>query len=626
MTRPRSVTHATYALLIIPILATLIACSHTRTLPDLAPIPDHHASTKDHLQEHVFETGADGAAIKPYAELSVATAAPQTLPCDRNYGVRDYDSKNPYPKAEELNKAAFNCILKEAISYWCSHDPFPCSYKSFSSAPSAQLPPFRLTLYFNGGLNSTSDVERTARDSYLQAQATGTYLIYMIWPTGGWETWREGSFNIKNGRYEPSRSLRAIALAPFSVGAQVLSGIGQSPSAFADAARAWYATGFGFGSKAYNMEGDAALIPGNGKTVGANQNLWFEKAAVDQIYRDDDPDKTKAQRRVGITLSYGQLGALTPARVMLTPFAIGFGTTMWDNMVRRARSSIRAVQEFDDRTVLEIQQSDDAWTKELRWQRDFPQGTGAFAQFFQWLESCRQAATEGSEESISAVARCPLEKMTTGQIKAFQHLEITMLGHSMGGIVINGLLIAFPHLPYENIVYMGAAASIRETARAVGPLLSDPSQNVHFFNLMLHPMDEAREASSGGLLISGSLLFMVDDLFEQPKTIPDRTVGQWRNLRQARHLFSEKQQERVLFRVFSRTAPACQANTSVPMMEAIRCATPETHSDFNDKDVPFWCPEFWGADKVEFKDLVDKSKPRPWQWCAGGVARPEASP
>src|SRR5262249_45237833 len=40
--------------------------------------------------------------------------------------------------------------------------------------------------------------------------------------------------------------------------------------------------------------------------------------------------------------------------------------------------------------------------------------------------------------------------------------EITVVGHSMGAIVMNRMLKEYPELPYLNLVYLGAACSVND--------------------------------------------------------------------------------------------------------------------------------------------------------------------
>ena len=267
-------------------------------------------------------------------------------------------------------------------------------------------------------------------------------------------------------------------------------------------------------------------------------------------------------------------------------------------MVRRTRTSIRQLAEFPATELDPAEQQ--------RWLNDlgrFPRGAGGFARFFQWLESCIAGGP-----TIAGSDGCPLDDlsgklaMAPGQQNPKTLLadaRIDMLGHSMGAIVINELLEAFPRLPYENVVYMGGAASIRDTQQAIAPVLRAAPGCTHFFNLSLHPMNEARKSSSAGFAISGSLLVWIDELFERPKTLLDRTIGQWRNVRMVKRVFQPELQSQMLFRVIDRDAG-----------DPPRPDNPVDHGGFNDPGVPFWRPSFWGLDQAQFP---------PPESCRGGM-------
>ena len=119
---------------------------------------------------------------------------------------------------------------------------------------------------------------------------------------------------------------------------------------------------------------------------------------------------------------------------------------------------------------------------------------------------------------------------------------------------------------------------------------------------MRGPCSYSREPTAQGLLLSGSLLTYVDELFETPKTVPDRTVGQWHNLREARHLFPAEVQRWTLFHVFDR-----EARTRLDSRQGVvREPNPTTHGGFNDKDVPFWSETgFWRPPEVQFRRADD---------------------
>ena len=90
---------------------------------------------------------------------------------------------------------------------------------------------------------------------------------------------------------------------------------------------------------------------------------------------------------------------------------------------------------------------------------------------------------------------CPLFDLTERDYQILRNARIVMIGHSMGAIVVNELLQLFPDLPYEFLVYMAGAASVRDTSRAVTPVLVDNLGCTKFYGLMLHPMNEARESN-----------------------------------------------------------------------------------------------------------------------------------
>ena len=112
-----------------------------------------------------------------------------------------------------------------------------------------------------------------------------------------------------------------------------------------------------------------------------------------------------------------------------------------------------------------------------------------------------------------------------------------------------------------------------------------------FYNLMLHPMNDAREPTAEGFLLSGSLLVYVDEFLETPKTLPDRTVGQWLNIKMTRHLFSVQARKWMLFHVFDREAK--------PIMDEFDW-NPTRHGEFNDPNMPFWREDFWKPPQVQF--------------------------
>jgi hypothetical protein len=164
---------------------------------------------------------------------------------------------------------------------------------------------------------------------------------------------------------------------------------------------------------------------------------------------------------------------------------------------------------------------------------------------------------------------------------------ITLIGHSMGAIVVNEILRSFPDLPYRSIVYMGAAASVRDTLAALDHVTRiNPRPDLRFYNLSLHQDAEANEVGYLGTVSKGSLLEWVDRMYTTPATFADRTVGKWINAVMARGDFLPLESRLQLsFKRFG-----------------LSCAEPLKHGEFDEYEpragcqetrTPYWHPTFW---------------------------------
>lgn len=142
-----------------------------------------------------------------------------------------------------------------------------------------------------------------------------------------------------------------------------------------------------------------------------------------------------------------------------------------------------------------------------------------------------------------------------------KEIEIDLIGHSMGAIVINQLIGEKPGIPIKNIVHMASADTILSIDEIVMPylMLEESVKNgVKFYSLALHPRREHYERADGLLGFvapRGSLLTYIDNLYNDYQTINDRTSGTWENIRYwvGNNRFSDNDQlkDRVSFRVFA---------------------------------------------------------------------------
>ena len=258
--------------------------------------------------------------------------------------------------------------------------------------------------------------------------------------------------------------------------------------------------------------------------------------------------------------------------------------------------------------------------------KTYPNGLGGFARLF-----------KDFDKEIADWSRdiCDSKFATEKYKNSLKCAEITLIGHSMGTIVLNELLPQFPKLAnkIDNIVYMASAARIRDSERTLIPLLErsiarEKKQNengngkkkktkdggLRFYNLMLHPLADAREPVAFTAAPSGSLLEWIDEMYEHPETVLDRTFGKWRNVRVAKHIFPKDVQDRMTFKVFATTR-----NPSTPAKRRpIKWETgpnPIKHGGFNDHDMRYWCPSFWGANRI--KGICENGAP---SQISGGTA------
>ena len=156
--------------------------------------------------------------------------------------------------------------------------------------------------------------------------------------------------------------------------------------------------------------------------------------------------------------------------------------------------------------------------------------------------------------------------------------EFTLIGHSMGTIILNRFITENQDLCFTNIVFMAAADSIKNTHDAVFPYL-EKSKTTNFYNLTLHPNDETDELFIIPVVPRGSLLVWIDNYYANPLTPQDRTMGQWDNIMRTTHMIPNEIKSRVTFKAFSEGA----------------CV--KEHGDFSKAE--FWKEEFWQVKQGE---------------------------
>lgn len=391
-----------------------------------------------------------------------------------------------------------------------------------------------ILLFVHGGLNNREASQRHVDTLLPPMEADGYYAVFLNWNSDLLDTAREDLLYIRQGR-------EARILGPLSSPLALLMALG---TGLLRAPLVWgqMISSDLNGSGLHNFPGKVNSQALQGEWL----RLWENRdpAAVPIGIGDDH---TSGWASVAASFRYA---ATFPAKLVLSPLIDGVGKGAWRNMLRRTQMLFHREDEFDVRDKLGAEKGPDA-------RRDL-------------LVSGPQGAAYRLFERL--------------QTYVTQHPDVglTLIGHSMGTIVLNRALREFPVLRVRNIVYMAAACSIDEFRTSVLPYLTRHDE-AFFYNLTLHPSTEVGEWQVGlfDLTPRGSLLVWIDNFLSDPATTLDRTLGSWENLMQTAHVIPVSVRPRVTLKAFGIDA------------EASRHTTPRTHGGFTDPRVRFWCPDVW---------------------------------
>jgi len=159
----------------------------------------------------------------------------------------------------------------------------------------------------------------------------------------------------------------------------------------------------------------------------------------------------------------------------------------------------------------------------------------------------------------------------------------TLIGHSLGPVMLNELIRRYPQLPYRNIVYLAPSCTIGDAGYALKPYINDHT-NTTFYNLCIHENADKYEMMWYAGLPRGSILEWVDTFLGDPLTSDDLTLGKWNNSIKMLHSVSPEFRRHIVIKAFGIKDP--ETNT-------ININKPQQHTDFSDPELRFWDPSFW---------------------------------
>jgi pimeloyl-ACP methyl ester carboxylesterase len=389
----------------------------------------------------------------------------------------------------------------------------------------------RILIFVHGGLNSYSvSLGRVNLDTPKIAGAN-YYPIFINWDSGLISSYLEHLWNVRQGEVRPYSG-------PLTSPLYLIADLGR---AVTRAPVVWY----------YQITSDLTTVARyETPYIWATNRLRAQETnsseMEDHLKLWIGGDKRSGAGKFWRGTSYV---VTFPLKLLTAPLIDAMGKSAWDNMSRRTQSMFRSPDEFKS-----------------------PGSEGA-------IDTARERAGEQPWGNVARLMQALAELTVTNDPGRY---SITLIGHSMGTIVANEIIRDHPDLPYTNIVYMAAACTVSDFAQSVVPCLEHRATNANFYNLTLHPIAEAEEAQWFVLDITprGSLLEWIDNFLSEPRTVPERTLGEWNNIVATTALIPSDVARRTRIKAFP-----------VGPKDRVPPNTPRVHGDFSDE--PYWDPNFW---------------------------------
>jgi len=397
----------------------------------------------------------------------------------------------------------------------------------------------RVTLIVHGGLvsRSTGLSEAIASTLAMEAECKGAtepcqayYPIFVVWRSGMLPTYFEQTTVIEQGERRP---LFANIVAGVTFGTDLARGLARTLRFGASEGRRvwntmikpWYV---GTEDPKMTCAGLADNSAQSDPNNAPDSRVFDENRIVCPTAENISQGWVK--KSIGRTAYV----AATPMRIITTPILLGPGQSAWENMRRRTRNII--------------------WRE--------AEGEDSFT----------------THDAVLPLLKGGLQYTVEKLLIPYPNREVTLIGHSMGTMVLTELLTQYPNLHFKNMVFMGAAVSLREFVYALKGSTAFQEKETNFYNLSLHPRIEAFALTGYGMLPSGTLLEWIDDAYHVPPTQLDRTLGKWVNLPALNHTVPEDVAEKMNFRMFGFSE-----------------SEPQDHGDFNNVEMCYWRQSFWSG-------------------------------
>jgi pimeloyl-ACP methyl ester carboxylesterase len=392
----------------------------------------------------------------------------------------------------------------------------------------------QLLIFIHGGLNTQVGTIERAADLRQPIKDGGYYPIFINWQSSLFSSYFDHLLHIRKGE---DFDWKGIPFAPFYLLSDVSRSIARAPVVWS----------FLF----WNDIGSIPFVRSEDVTDAARIARDVTSEGVIDLTAGDD----KREWREKFLSGFSWVVTL-PTKIVLAPIIDAFGKSAWDVMVRRTGLLFHTDGDFSTESQV---------AKDAHANRGFQhvQAHGGLSVFMRRLQE--EIARNGGAEAW----------------------DITLVGHSMGTIVLNTIVQDFGispsgAMPFNRIIFMAGAATLKDYEASIFPYLMK-NRNAQFYHLTLHPQAEIRDrwefVPYADLPPRGSLLVWVDDFLANPGTPHDRTVGSYSNLMVGLHNTPDELRRRIHIKAF-------HAGASVEETD------PQHHGQFS-APFKFWKRECW---------------------------------
>lgn len=416
-------------------------------------------------------------------------------------------------------------------------------------------------VYIHGGLNTPNNHVDKANELVPIIESTGYKPIFIDWRSGLITTYSEHLFFDRQGEYWP---IAGPLTSPFVFITDIGKGVYRLPIDIWELFSNFNKSNI-FKSDQMPSEANAAKITG-----------FFEKICnknPDEITKDDFDgfkelpclyDNRNIKEKT-YDVSTSALQSIISTSTL--PLFDSIGSGAWKTMKRRTETLF-----IKDKPHYSL----------INDILDFNKETNSYDSIRSYKEH-RKGDLITFFEALQKIQKERDKKLEAEPTK--EPIDIILVGHSMGTIVANKAISLFPDIKYSKIIYMAAACSLSDYRSFILPYLRNKPET-NFYNYTLHPISENTEAHGGGIAGTGSLLVQIDNMYENPASEDQRTLGRWSNMMNGINYFDNGKNDfdvsgkPVRERISLRTFP-------------LGCGFPQQHGDFDDYTFVHTHGRFW---------------------------------